>query len=174
MSKSGTKINVELVTHGCFPTKSYETDAAYDLHCSKDTEVIPNKRFYVPLGFKIQLPSNMKMLIQPRSGMSGKGMLLEVYFPSWLLHGDYLGKVRANLDVILGLIDCGYGDEVHAIVKSGRWRLKHRIMRMLGFKFVIPYTQRICQGAFTYVPDTNLELGKVTGTRSGLGSTDKN
>lgn len=76
MSKSGTKINVELVTHGCFPTKSYETDAAYDLHCSKDTEVIPNKRFYVPLGFKIQLPSNMKMLIQPRSGMSGKGMLL--------------------------------------------------------------------------------------------------
>ena len=55
MSKSGTKINVELVTHGCFPTKSYETDAAYDLHCSKDTEVIPNKRFYVPLGLKIQL-----------------------------------------------------------------------------------------------------------------------
>lgn len=174
MSKSGTKIKVELVTQGCFPTKSYETDAAYDLHCSKDTEVIPNKRFYVPLGFKIQLPSNMKLLIQPRSGMSGKGMLLDVYFPSWLLHGDYLGKVRANLDVILGLIDCGYGEEVHAIVKSGRWRLKHRIMRLLGFKFVIPYSQRICQGAFTYVPDTNLELCKVTGTRSGLGSTDKN
>ena len=106
MSKSGTKINVELVTQECFPTKSYETDAAYDLHCSKDTEVIPNKRFYVPLGFKIQLPSNMKMLIQPRSGMSGKVMLFDVYFSS-LLHGDYLGNVRAILVVILGLIDCG-------------------------------------------------------------------
>lgn len=45
MSKSGTKINVELVTQGCFPTKSYETDAAYDLHCSKDTEVIPTNAF---------------------------------------------------------------------------------------------------------------------------------
>lgn len=72
MSKSGTKINVELVTQGCFPTKAYKTDAAYDLHAAKNVEVTPNKRFYVPLGFKIQLPSNMKMLIQPRSGSRAK------------------------------------------------------------------------------------------------------
>lgn len=78
MSKFGTKIKVELVAHGCFPTKAYETDAAYDLHVAKDMEVAP----YVPLGFKIQLPSNVKMLIQPRSGMSSKGMQLDVYFPS--------------------------------------------------------------------------------------------
>ena len=113
----------------------------------------------------------MKMLIQPRSGQSGNGMILEVYFPKWLGH-DYLGKVRENLDVILGLIDCGYGEEAHAIVKSGRWKLKHRIMRLLGFKFYIASGSRICQGAFTYVPDTNLEAGSVKGTRSGLGSTD--
>lgn len=41
MSKFGTKIKVELVTHGCFPTKAYETDDAYDLHVSKDMEVAP-------------------------------------------------------------------------------------------------------------------------------------
>lgn len=81
-------------------------------------------------------------------------------------------KVRENLDVILGLIDCGYGEEVHVIVKSGRWKWKNRILRLLGFKFLIPYSWRICQGAFTYVPDVNLEPGKVTGTRKGLGSTD--
>lgn len=63
MSKFGTKIKVELVTHGCFPTKAYETDAAYDLHVAKDTEVAPYNRYYVPLGFKIQLPANVKMLI---------------------------------------------------------------------------------------------------------------
>ena len=113
----------------------------------------------------------MKMLIQPRSGQSGKGMLLEVYFPKWLGH-DYLGKVRENLDEVVGLVDCGYGEEAHAIVKSGRWKLKHRIMRLLGFKFYIASGSRICQGAFTYAPDTNLEAGPVNGTRSGLGSTD--
>ena len=134
-------------------------------------EVAPCTRYYVPLGFKIQLPSNIKMLIQPRSGMSGKGMQLDVYFPSWM-KGGRLGKVRENLDVVLGLIDSGYGGEVHVIVKSGRWKLKNRILRALGFKFIIPYTLRICQGAFTYVPDVNLELGRVTGTRKGLGSTD--
>ena len=171
MSKFGTKIKVELVTHGCFPTKAYETDAAYDLHVAKDMEVAPYARYYVPLGFKIQLPSNVKMTIQPRSGMSGKGMQLDVYFPSWM-KGGRLGKVRENLDVILGLIDCGYGEEVHAIVKSGRWKWKNRILRLLGFKFILPYSWRICQGAFTYVPDVNLELGMVTGTRKGLGSTD--
>lgn len=53
MSKFGTKIKVELVTHGCFPTKAYETDAAYDLHVAKDTEMAPYNRYYVPLGFKI-------------------------------------------------------------------------------------------------------------------------
>lgn len=170
MSKLGTRINVDAEIN-CFPTKAHPTDAAYDLFVRQSVEVYPHSRFFVPLGFRIQLPSNMKMLIQPRSGQSGKGMLLEVYFPKWLGH-DYLGKVRENLDVILGLIDCGYGEEAHAIVKSGRWKLKHRIMRLLGFKFYIASGSRICQGAFTYVPDTNLEAGSVNGTRSGLGSTD--
>lgn len=114
----------------------------------------------------------MMLLIQPRSGMSGKGMIIHVLFPSWM-GGGYLGKVRENLDVILGLIDCGYGEEVHAIVKSGRWKWKNRILRALGFRFFILKGERICQGAFTYVPIINLVEGPVNGTREGLGSTDK-
>ena len=51
MSKFGTKIKVELTEHGCFPTKAYETDAAYDLHVAKDMEVAPYARYYVPLSF---------------------------------------------------------------------------------------------------------------------------
>lgn len=114
----------------------------------------------------------MKLLIQPRSGMSGKGMVIHVWYPNWTKLG-YLGKVRENLDVILGLIDCDYGEEVHAIVKSGRWKWKNRILRALGFRFFIHEGDRICQGAFTYVPSTNLVEGPVNGTREGLGSTDK-
>lgn len=170
MSKLGTRINVDAELY-CFQTKAHATDAAYDLFVRQSVEVYPHSRFFVPLGFRIQLPTNIKLLIQPRSGQSGKGMLLDVYFPGWM-GGDYLGKVRENLDVILGLIDCGYGKEVQSIVKSGRWKLKHRIMRLLGFKFYIASGSRICQGAFTYVPDTNLQVGPVNGTREGLGSTD--
>lgn len=166
----GTRIKVE-ATEGCFPTKAHPTDAAYDLFVGRGTEIIPNSRQYIPLGFRIQLPSNMKLLIQPRSGQSGKGMIAHAEFPHWL--GGGAVRVRVNSDSMLGLVDCGFGGEVQAIVKSGKWKLKHRIMRMLGFKFFLWRGDRICQGAFTYVPQTHLVSGKVTGTRDGLGSTDK-
>ena len=158
-SKFGTKINVAAVI-GCLPKKAHENDAAYDLFVKARTEISPNQRYYISLGFRIQLPSNMKLEILPRSGQSGKGMILNVDFPSWL-GGGYLGKVRENLDVILGLIDCGYGEEVHAIVKSGRWKWKNRILRALGFRFFIHQGERICQGAFTYVPSVELVNGVV-------------
>lgn len=75
--------------------------------------------------------------------------------------------------MIIGLIDSGYGDEVQAIVKFGRFTLKQKILRLLGFKFYIADNSRICQGRFVYVPNVSLEKGLVTGNRSGLGSTDK-
>lgn len=168
--KFGTRINVD-AAEGCFPMKANPTDAAYDLAVEKTTEIFPNTRQYVSLGFRIQLPSNMKMLIQPRSGQSGKGMIAHAKLP-WWLGGNGYAKVRVNSDILLGLIDCKYGKVVQAIVKNDRWRLKHRIMRMLGFKFYLFDGDRICQGAFTYVPTVNLLAGEVTGERSGLGSTD--
>ena len=170
MSNKGTRINVEAELY-CFPQKAHETDAAYDLFISRQTEITPNSRQYIPLGFKIQLPSNMKLLIQPRSGQSGKGMIAHASFPKWL--GGGYAKVRVNSDVLVWLVDCGYAKEVQAIVKSGKWRLKHRVMRMLGFKFYLFEGDRICQGAFTYVPQTDLVSGKVIGFRDGLGSTDE-
>ena len=135
-SKFGTKIKVERTPKSVAFPKRHTTMMPLMTFVGTGVEVFPHQRFCVPLGFKIQLPSNMKLLIQPRSGMSGKGMVIHVWFPSWM-GGGYLGKVRENLDVILGLIDCGYGEEVHAIVKSGRWKWKNRILRALGFRFFI-------------------------------------
>lgn len=174
MSNKGTRMNVDAV-EGCFPRKSHPTDVAYDLRVEKQTEIVPNLRQYVSLGFRIQLTSNLKLLIQPRSGQSGKGMIAHAKIPRWMhiLVGEGYARVRVNSDVLLGLVDCEYGGKVQAIVKNDRWRLKHRIMRMLGFKFYLFKSDRICQGAFTYVPDTDLISGMVNGTREGLGSTDK-
>lgn len=156
-----------------FPKKASITDAAYDLYTSKTVEAKPYKRMYIPLGFKIELPTNMAMLIQPRSGQSGNGMLAYAFFPKWLkwITGTPV-KVRINADVILGLVDSNYGGEVQAIVKFGRFRLKHRIMRLLGFKIKILRESRICQGRLVKLPPAVLTYGKVNGTRSGLGSTD--
>lgn len=172
MSKIGTKIIVEGICPFSMPKKANPDDAAYDLFTHGDFKVTPNKRVYIPLGFKIQLPTNMCMIIQPRSGQSGKGMIVEVKAPSWL-HPCWKSNTRIDADVIIGLIDSGYCKDVHAIVKFGRFTLKQKILRLLGFKFYIADNSRICQGRFVYVPNVSLEKGLVWGKRSGLGSTDK-
>lgn len=156
------------------PSKAHETDAAFDLSTSKDAEAVPNTRVYIPLGFKIALPTNICMVIQPRSGQSGKGMIAFACYPKWLRWISRTPeRIRINADVILGLIDSQYGEEVNTIVKFGRFRLKHQLLRLLGFKIVIGANSCICQGRFVYVPDINLVEGIVHGTRSGLGSTDE-
>lgn len=163
-------INVDSIP-GCFPKKAYDTDAAYDLFTAKEVEVTPNSRIYVPLGFRIQLPEDIGLIIQPRSGQSGKGMIAVAQAPDWLGGDRY--KLRINADVLIGLVDCGYDGQVVAIVKVGRLKLKHRILRMLGFKIYIETFSRICQGRLVYIPDAMLFDGPVNGFREGLGSTDK-
>lgn len=170
MSKIGTNITVEAQPFH-LPAKSYEEDAAYNLFTAERVEAVPHTRVYISLGFKIALPTNMALLIQPRSGQSGKGMIAYAQAPKWL--GGEWYKIRINADAIVGLIDSNYGGGVKAIVKFGRFKWKHRIMRKLGFKIFIDSGSCICQGRFVYVPNVNLVQGVVKGTRKGLGSTDK-
>ena len=173
MSNKGTRIAVQSIPFHR-PSKAHETDAAYDLFTSKDVEAVPNTRVYIPLGFKIALPANICMVIQPRSGQSGKGMIAFACYPKWLRWISRIPeRIRINADSVVGLIDSQYGGEVMAIVKFGRFRLKHRFLRLLGFKIFIGANSCICQGRFVYVPDVNLVEGMVRGTRSGLGSTDE-
>lgn len=172
MSKIGTKIIVEEIYPLSMPKKANTDDAAYDLVTRGDFKVTQNKRVFIPLGFKIQLPTNMCLIIQPRSGQSGKGMIATIKAPSWL-HTCWKSSIRIDADVIIGLIDSGYCEEVHAIVKFGRFTLRQKILRLLGFKFYIADNSRICQGRFVYVPNISLSKGLVVGNRCGLGSTDK-
>lgn len=153
------------------PRKAHDTDAAFDLYTTKPVEVRSNTRLFVPLGFKIALPKNIALLIQPRSGQTGKGMIAFAQAPDWM--GGDIYQIRINADSMLGLVDCGYGGIVNAIVKCGRFRLKHRIMQLLGFKIFIAEGERIAQGRFVNVPNVELIRGKVNNNRGGLGSTDK-
>lgn len=169
-----TKITIQPDDPCYTPRKANPHDAAYDLFTSRDTEAVPNTRVYIPLGFKIALPPDIGMQIQPRSGQSGKGMIAYAYYPKWLgWISPKPSPLRINADVILGLIDSGYGEGVQAIVKFGQFRLKHRFLRLLGFKIIIPRKSRICQGRFAFIPTVGLVNGRVRGWRKGLGSTDR-
>lgn len=171
MNTNRNTINVDSIV-GCRPTKAHPADAAYDLFTAKEVEITPNSRTYVPLGFRIQLPEDIGLVIQPRSGQSGKGMIAVAQAPKWLGGDRY--QIRINADSIVGLVDSGYDGQVMAIVKVGRLRLKHRILRMLGFNMYIETHSRICQGRLVYIPAAMLVDGCVRGfRRGGLGSTDK-
>ena len=101
------------------PTKGSRYAAAFDVYCPEDFE-LKQQRQVVPLGFCIELPSGWKANIRPRSGFSAKGFEAEVRTTYRRYNGDvYTAKerVRIDADVLLGLIDPDYKDEVGVIVK---------------------------------------------------------
>lgn len=67
------KIVIELCG-GRMPEKAHDADAAYDVFTKEDVKMYGRDRCAIPLGFKIQLPKHLAAVIQPRSGMSAKGM----------------------------------------------------------------------------------------------------
>ena len=104
---------------GILPTRGSEYAAAFDVYVPEDFE-IKQKRFAVPLGFCIQLPIGWKANMRPRSGFSVKGMEAEVRTTYKRYNGEeYVSKetIRIDADVLLGLVDSDYRDEVGVIVK---------------------------------------------------------
>lgn len=90
-------IKIELCG-GKMPVKSHDTDAAFDVFSREDVFIEPYMRCAVPLGFKIQLPKHLAAIIQPRSGMSLKGMACKAKTQN----GDI--DLRIDADVLIGLI----------------------------------------------------------------------
>ena len=143
------KIVIELCG-GKMPEKAHDADAAYDVFTKEDMEMYDGGRYAIPLGFKIQLPIHLAAVVQPRSGMSTKGMYARVEF----FNKDST-EVRIDADVKLGLIDSGYTGEVKAIVKA------HEI-DWLGVKRVyIPAGTRIAQMRIVEIPNTELVSGVI-------------
>jgi dUTP pyrophosphatase len=143
------KIIIELCG-GRMPEKAHDADAAYDMFTKEDMEMYDGGRCAIPLGFKIQLPKHLAAVIQPRSGMSAKGMYARVEF-----FNKDSAEVRIDADVKLGLIDSGYTGEVKAIVKA------HEI-DWLGVKRVyIPAGTKIAQMRIVEIPNTELVSGAI-------------
>jgi len=113
-----TKIPIEF-HGGILPTKGSRYAAAYDVYVPEDFE-ITKKRFVVPLGFCIELPIGWKANIRPRSGFSAKGMEAVVRTTYRRYNGEeYVSEdnIRIDADVLLGLVDSDYRDDVGVIVR---------------------------------------------------------
>lgn len=143
------KIVIELCG-GRMPEKAHDTDAAYDVFTKEDVKVLDWDRYAIPLGFKIQLPKHLAAVIQPRSGMSAKGM------PSKKMwNGEIIKEKRIDADVELGLIDSGYTGEVKAIVKT------LGIGAFTSGDIFIPAGTKIAQMRIVEIPNTELVSGVI-------------
>lgn len=143
------KIVIELCG-GRMPEKAHDADAAYDVFTKEDVKVQDYERYAIPLGFKIQLPKHLAAVIQPRSGMSAKGM------PSQKMwNGEIIKEKRIDADVELGLIDSGYTGEVKAIVKT------LGIGAFMSGDIFIPAGTKIAQMRIVEIPNTELVSGVI-------------
>lgn len=143
------KIVIELCG-GRMPEKAHDADAAYDVFTKEDVKVYDWDRCMIPLGFKIQLPKHLAAVIQPRSGMSSKGL----YARREHFEGEFV-EVRIDADVKLGLIDSGYTGEVNAIVKT------FGIGSYLSKDIIIPAGTKIAQMRIVDIPNTELVSGVI-------------
>lgn len=142
------KIVIELCG-GRMPEKAHDADAAYDVFTKEDIIIKDWERYAIPLGFKMQLPKHLAAVIQPRSGMSSKGMCAQIQ------HCDgSREETRVDADAKLGLIDSGYTGEVNAIVKT------FGIGSYLS-KIIIPAGTKIAQMRIVEIPNTELVSGVI-------------
>lgn len=149
------KIVIELCG-GRMPEKAHDADAAYDVFTKEDVKVLDWDRYAIPLGFKIQLPKHLAAVIQPRSGMSAKGM------PSKKMwNGEIIKEKRIDADVELGLIDSGYTGEVKAIVKT------LGIGAFTSGDIFIPAGTKIAQMRIVEIPSTELVSGVIKKEENG-------
>ena len=143
------KVIIELCG-GRMPEKAHDADAAYDVFTKEDIIIKDWERYAIPLGFKMQLPKHLAAVIQPRSGMSSKGMYAQIQRCDGSRE-----ETRVDADVKLGLIDSGYTGEVRVILKTC-------CVEYLGVKSVsIPAGTKIAQMRIVEIPNTELVSGVI-------------
>ena len=147
------KIKIELCG-GKMPVKAHDTDAAFDVFTREDVFIEPYMRCAVPLGFKIQLPKHLAAVIQPRSGMSLKGMACKAKTQN----GDI--DIRIDADELIGLIDSGYTGEVCAILRVGCGST-HELCGMKNHGVYIPKGTKIAQMRIVNIPEVSLFEGTI-------------
>lgn len=156
----GLKIKVKkLLENAVIPSLGTEMAIGYDLYCPNDF-YIKQGRSIIPLGFAIEMPTNIEAKIEPRSGYSAKGV--EGYSDK-VRYYDCISE-RFDADVLSGKIDPDYRDEVGVIIYNH------------GDSFFIRKNTRIAQMTFYKTEKVEwVESDELSETNrdGGFGSTNK-
>ena len=145
------KVKIQLID-GMMPTKGSEYAAAYDIYVPKDTPLTYGRQV-IPAGFCMELPIRWSADIRPRSGFSCKGMevLVKTKYTDGMTEPFIAEeKVRIDADVLLGLIDCDYFDEVGVIIVCRQpivfaKRAEYSSYTVMGNEYVLTMGTRIAQ-----------------------------
>lgn len=142
------------------PKKAHPSDAAFDLYIPEDVE-LKFGRQVVDLKFSIELPKGYAATIQPRSGFSSKGMVVEAH--QKITKEEDIFETIIDADIIRGLIDENYRGNVGAIIKvTDEYCSYHRCILKKG--------TRIAQMQIVEVPQVELvEVEELSDTDRGEG-----
>ena len=141
------KLKVKLANGFAYlPNKSDEGAAAYDLAAPVTVE-LKHGRQIVDLGFQMELPHGYGANIQPRSGFSAKGFEVTLV-PRFFLPFLHVHTKRVDADVILGLVDENYRNNVGVIINSR--------YRSIFYKAYIARGTRIAQMRISSVPQSEI------------------
>ena len=130
------------------PTKATPQSIGYDLYVKQDI-CIEHTRQVIPLGFAIELPDGIEAKIEPRSGLSSKGIEgfalvnSNTRDPRICVRGDELFQridqsERFNADVLVGKVNPDYRGEIGVIIRNNE----------PGKPFLIAKGTRIAQMTF--------------------------
>lgn len=158
------KVKIKL-NGGIMPKKAHPSDAAFDLYVPEDV-VLQHGRQIINLKFSIELPMGYAATIQPRSGFSSKGMVVEAH--QKITKEEDIFETIIDADIIRGLIDENYRGSVGAIIKvDDEYCVYHKCILKKG--------TRIGQMQIVEVPQIELveteELSETDRGERGFGHT---
>lgn len=137
MSKKFRILFKKLHENAIKPKRITDGSAAYDAMLPQDYELKYGRQI-LPLGFAISMPPILYLDSRTRAGYAAKGIIA---------YDEDGNETRLDADVILGLIDSDYTNEVGAIVVVRDERVKNK-------KFTVRQGQAIAQLNFGFVPPT--------------------
>lgn len=120
-----TPVTVVVKYVGTEPTRGSEGAAAFDLYAAEDVIVYPGEVVKVKTGTKIAVPDGFEGLINVRSSVGAKGLMLAN--GTGVIDSDYRGELivalyNGNLKPAVGLLSVGALelelDENHCLVAS--------------------------------------------------------
>ena len=160
---------------GIMPTKGSEFAAAYDLYVPEDYIVKPGRQV-IDLKFSMELPKWWKANIRARSGNSIKGIpaKMSVFRDE---NNPYEIDTCIDADVMLGLVDCDYRNNVGVLLKVNDVRVQEQISLFVlsPYTFVIKKGTRIAQMEICRGEETELvavdELDMSDDRGGGFGHT---